>query len=145
MHQNNLGGFIVFIRPLFSEERWRNKESSSCLDPFEGSLERHETVDLGNGWNRRVSFGIWTLENDGTVTVENVPEHGHGPVLTYIAPIHDLIIECEFQIPETPAQDRHFRIFIDEDGYRGHNIQSTANLSSVFRPVGFTLAAPKKS
>ncbi len=114
-------------------------------NPFEGSLERHETVELSNGWSRRVSFGIWNLEKDGSLTVENVPEHGHGPVLTFIAPIHDIIIECEFQIPETPEKDRHFRIFIDEDGYRGHNIQSTANVSSVFRPVGLTLQHLRKN
>ena len=62
-----------------------------------------------------------------------------------LAPIHDIIIECEFQIPETPEKDRHFRIFIDEDGYRGHNIQSTANVSSVFRPVGLTLQHLRKN
>ena len=42
----------------------------------------------------------------------NVPEHGHGPVLTFIAPIRDIIIECEFMIPKEPINDRHFRIFI---------------------------------
>lgn len=113
-------------------------------NPFEGSLERHESVDLENGWIRRVSFGVWTVENDGSVSVVNIPEHGHGPVLTYMAPIHDIIIECEFQIPSTPLKDRHFRIFIDEDGFGGHNIQSTANVSSTFRPVGFTLQHLRK-
>ncbi len=113
-------------------------------NPFEGSLERHESVDLENGWIRRVSFGVWTIENNGSVSAVNIPEQGHGPVLTYIAPIHDIIIECEFQIPATPLKDRHFRIFIDEDGFGGHNIQSTANVSSTFRPVGFTLQHLRK-
>lgn len=113
-------------------------------NPFEGSLERHESVDLKNGWTRKISFGIWTLQNDGSLKAINVPEHGHGPVLTFIALIRDIIIECEFMIPETPIKDRHFRIFIDEDGFGGHNIQSTANLSSSFRPVGFTLQHLRK-
>ena len=113
-------------------------------NPFEGTLERHESVELKDGWTRRISFGIWTLQSDGSLKAINVPEHGHGPVLTFIAPIRDIIIECEFMIPETPIKDRHFRIFIDEDGFRGHNIQSTANLSSSFRPVGFTLQHLRK-
>jgi len=113
-------------------------------NPFNGSLKRHESVDLQNGWTRRISYGIWTQKKDGSMKAINVPEHGHGPVLTFIAPIRDIIIECEFMIPKEPINDRHFRIFIDEDGFRGHNIQSTANISSKFRPVGFTLQHLRK-
>jgi len=73
------------------------------------------------------------------MTVVNHPEDGHGPVLTLIAPVSDIIIECEFQVPSSLQKDRHFRIFLDHPDYAGHTIQSTANLSSVFRPVGLSL------
>lgn len=116
-----------------------NKGELILSDPFEGSLGKGELVDIQDGWKRRVSFGDWTRRADGSVTAENVPEDGHGPVLTLIAPVRDIIIECEFQIPDTPKKDRHFRIFLDHPDYRGHTIQSTANVSSVFRPVGLTL------
>ena len=108
-------------------------------NPFEGSLEKKKLVAIGDGWQRRVSFGAWTLRSDGSVTAENVPVDRHGPVLTYIAPVRDLIIECEFKIPASPKANRHFRIFLDHADYSGHAIQSTANISSVFRPVGLTL------
>ncbi len=108
-------------------------------NPFAGSLEKKKLVDIGSGWKRRVSFGDWTVLADGSVTAKNVPEDGHGPVLTYIAPVRDLVIECEFKIPVAPLQNRHFRIFLDHLDYAGHAIQSTANVSSVFRPVGLTL------
>ena len=108
-------------------------------NPFEGSLEKKKLVAIGKGWERRVSFGNWTLRSDGSVIAENIPADGHGPVLTYIAPVRDLIIECEFKIPAFPEANRHFRIFLDHSDYAGHAIQSTANVSSVFRPVGLTL------
>ena len=96
-------------------------------------------VAIGDGWQRRVSFGAWTLRSDGSVTAENVPVDRHGPVLVYIAPVRDLIIDCEFKIPASPKANRHFRIFLDHADYSGHAIQSTANISSVFRPFGLTL------
>lgn len=108
-------------------------------NPFEGSLEKKKLVAIGDGWQRRVSFGAWTLRSDGSVTAENVPVDGHGPVLTYIASVRDLIIECEFKMPASPKANRHFRIFLDHADYAGHAIQITANISSVFRPVGLTL------
>lgn len=114
-------------------------------NPFEGSLKKKELVEIGDGWQRRISFGDWTLQADGSLTAANVPEDGHGPVLTYIAPVKDLVVECEFRIPTEPAADRHFRIFLDHQDYRGHTIQSTANLSSTFRPVGLTLQHISKS
>ncbi|MCB1122691.1 MAG: hypothetical protein KJT03_14155 [Verrucomicrobiae bacterium] len=111
---------------------------------FGGSLKRGEIVELGQGWQRRVSFGTWTIQPDGSVTAANVPGEGHGPVLTFLKPMKNIIIECEFMIPASPEENRHFRIFLDEEGFRGHNIQSTANVSSVFRPVGFTLQHLRK-
>ena len=108
-------------------------------NPFEGSLEKKKLVAIGDGWQRRVSFGAWTLRSDGSVTAENVPVDRHGPVLVCIAPVRDLIIECEFKIPASPKANRHFRIFLDHADYSGHAIQSTANISSVFRPFGLTL------
>jgi predicted esterase len=114
-------------------------------NPFEGTLEKKELVEIGNGWQRRVSFGEWTLQPDGSLMALNVPEDGHGPVLTYIAPIRDMVIECEFKIPSGPQANRHFRIFLDHQDYRGHTIQSTANVSSGFRPVGLTLQHISKS
>ncbi len=114
-------------------------------NPFEGSLEKKKLIEIGNGWQRRISFGEWKLKADGSVTAANVPEDGHGPVLTYIAPVRNLVIECEFRVPAEPVKDRHFRIFLDHQDYRGHTIQSTANLSSVFRPVGLTLQHISKS
>ena len=108
-------------------------------DPFQGSLEKKTLVELKDGWQRRVSFGDWAVKEDGSVTAVNIPEDGHGPVLTLIAPVKDIVIECEFQIPSSPQKDRHFRIFLDHLDYAGHTIQSTANLSSTFRPVGLTL------
>lgn len=108
-------------------------------NPFDGSLKKKELVGIGDGWKRRVSFGDWSVLPDGSVTAKNVPEDGHGPVLTYMAPVRDLIIECEFKIPASPKANRHFRIFLDHADYAGHTIQSTANLSSNFRPVGLTL------
>ncbi len=121
------------------------KKGTLVLDsPFEGSLVRHEQVDLKGGWTRRISFGDWSLQSDGSLLAVNVPEHGHGPVLTYIAPVTDIIIECEFKLPLEEGPNRHFRIFLDHADYRGHNIQSTANVSSTFRPVGFTLQHLRK-
>ena len=114
-------------------------------NPFEGSLEKKELVEIGNGWQRRISFGEWTLQEDGSLVAKNVPEDGHGPVLTYIAPIGGMVIECEFKIPSEPKANRHFRIFLDHQDYRGHTIQSTANVSSGFRPVGLTLQHISKS
>jgi len=108
-------------------------------NPFAGSLEKKKLVDIESGWQRRVSFGDWTVLADGSVTAKNVPEDGHGPVLTYIAPVRDLVIECEFKIPVAPLENRHFRIFLDHLDYAGHAIQSTANVSSIFRPAGLTL------
>lgn len=137
--------WIFFLSSMTLVATPLTEKGDLILDnPFNGSLARHESVDLDDGWSRRVSFGIWSVESDGSVTAKNVPEHGHGPVLTFNAPIQDIIIECEFQIPDSPEEDRHFRIFIDEEGYSGHNIQSTANVSSVFRPVGFTLQHLRK-
>ena len=122
------------------------KKGKLILDsPFEGSLERHEQVKLGGGWVRRVSAGHWSLQSDGSLLAINVPEHGDGPVITYIAPLVDVIIECEFMLPVEEGPNRHFRIFVDQAGFAGHNIQSTANVSSVFRPVGFTLQHLRKN
>ena len=131
--------FIVFVPALGQAQPLAKKGDLILLDPFEGSLEKKKLVDIGNGWQRRVSFGEWIVEADGTVTVVNHPEDGHGPVLTLIAPVKDIIIECEFQIPASPQKDRHFRIFLDHSDYAGHTIQSTANVSSSFRPVGLSL------
>lgn len=105
-------------------------------NPFEGSLEKKELVKIRNGWQRRISFGEWRLHEDGSLVAENVPEDGHGPVLTYIAPKEDMVIECEFKIPLEPRANRHFRIFLDHQDYRGHTIQSTANVSSGFLRSG---------
>ena len=122
------------------------KKGKLILDsPFEGSLERHEQVKLGGGCVRRVSAGHWSLQSDGSLLAINVPEHGHGPVITYIAPLVDVIIECEFMLSVEEGPNRHFRIFVDQAGFAGHNIQSTANVSSVFRPVGFTLQHLRKN
>ncbi|MDG2255858.1 MAG: hypothetical protein P8L49_12955 [Opitutaceae bacterium] len=99
------------------------KKGKLILDsPFEGSLERHEQVKLGGGWVRRVSAGHWSLQSDGSLLAINVPEHGHGPVITYIAPLVDVIIECEFMLPVEEGPNRHFRIFVDQAGFAGHNI-----------------------
>jgi hypothetical protein len=106
---------------------------------FDGSLDRHEQVNVEEGWFRRISYGDWALQKDGSLIAVNVPEHGHGPVMTFNAPIRDIIIECEFKLPKEEGPDRHFRIFLDNPDYRGHNIQSTANVSSTFRPTGLTL------
>lgn len=116
-----------------------NKGKLILSSPFAGSLEQKELVDVKKGWQRRISFGEWTLQPDGSLTAINIPEDGHGPVLTFLAPIRDVVIECEFTVPAGVVADRHFRIFLDHPDYRGHTIQSTANLSSTFRPVGLTL------
>jgi hypothetical protein len=132
--------FSLFITLLSVEAQPLAVKGELILsNPFAGSLEKKKLVDIGNGWQRRVSFGDWTVLADGSVKAKNVPEDGHGPVLTYIAPIRDLVIECEFKIPVAPQANRHFRIFLDHLDYAGHTIQSTANVSSVFRPVGLTL------
>ncbi|MBT5813323.1 MAG: hypothetical protein HN763_10045 [Opitutales bacterium] len=116
------------------------KKGKLILDsPFERSLTWGESVTLQEGWIRRVSAGDWSLQSDGSLLAVNVPEHNHGPVITYTAPINDIIIECEFKLPAQEGPNRHFRIFLDQAGYAGHNIQSTANVSSTFRPVGLTL------
>lgn len=112
---------------------------------FEGSLTRHEMVPIKDGWHRRVSYGDWSVQQDGSLIAVNVPEHRHGPVMTFIAPIRDIIIECEFKLPKQEGPDRHFRIFLDHTDFRGHTIQTTANLSSTFRPVGLSLQHLKKS
>lgn len=130
---------IIFASLVGLAQPLAKKGELILSDPFEGSLEKKKLVKLENGWKRRVSFGDWTVEADGSLTVVNIPDDGHGPVLTLIAPVKDIVIECEFQIPDLPQKDRHFRIFLDHEDYAGHTIQSTANLSSVFRPVGLTL------
>ncbi|MGK0241257.1 MAG: hypothetical protein ACI92G_004749 [Candidatus Pelagisphaera sp.] len=138
--------FVVLLSSLASFGGPLAKKGKLVLNsPFEGSLERHEQVGVGGGWLRRVSAGHWSLQPDGSLLAVNVPEHGHGPVITYIAPVVDIIIECEFMLPVLEGPNRHFRIFVDQAGYGGHNIQSTANVSSVFRPVGFTLQHLRKS
>ena len=71
--------------------------------------------------------------------MENIPEDGHGPVLTYLTPIKDVIIECEFRLSTKDVVDRHFRIFLDNPEYGGHTIAAWANVSTVFRPKGLTL------
>jgi len=122
------------------------KKGKLILDsPFDGSLVRHEQVELEGKWIRRISYGDWSRQADGSLLAVNVPEHGHGPVLTYIAPVTDIIIECEFKLPLQEGPDRHFRIFLDHTDYGGHTIQSTANVSSTFRPVGFTLQHLRKN
>lgn len=112
---------------------------------FEGSLKRHEAVTVDESWQRRISFGDWSVQEDGSIVAVNVPEHGHGPVITFIKPVRDIIIECEFKLPKEEGPNRHFRIFLDHADYRGHNIQTTANVSSTFRPVGLSLQHLKKS
>jgi hypothetical protein len=66
--------------------------------------------------------------------------------LTYLGPVGDVIIECEFRLPKKDEPDRHFRIFLDHPDYRGHTIAAWANLSTVFQPLGLTLLHnPKKA
>ena len=138
--------FVVLLSSLVSFGGPLAKKGKLILDsPFQGKLERHEQVDVGGDWVRRVSAGHWSLQPDGSLLAVNVPEHGHGPVITYIAPVVDIIIECEFMLPVLEGPNRHFRIFLDHADYAGHNIQSTANVSSSFRPVGFTLQHLRKN
>jgi len=94
---------------------------------------------LNSDWQQRLSFGKWTSLDEGGVRAENIPEDGHGPVLTYLAPIDDVIIECQFRLPTGDPVDRHFRIFLDHPEYRGHTIAAIANESSDFQPVGASL------
>ena len=122
-----------------------NKGELLLSNHYEGTLTRHENVEIKDGWQRRISYGEWTAQQDGSVIAVNVPEHGHGPVMTFIAPIRDIIIECEFKLPKKEGPDRHFRIFLDHADYRGHTIQTTANVSSTFRPAGLSLQHLKKS
>ncbi len=95
--------------------------------------------DFKDRWRQRISFGEWTSPQKGTVKAVNVPAHGHGPVITYQAPLEDVIIECEFKLPVKEGPDRHFRIFLDHPDYKGHTIAAWANLSTTFQPKGLTL------
>jgi hypothetical protein len=100
---------------------------------------------LAEGWQQRISFGKWIPIEEGGVRAVNVPEHGHGPVMTYLGPVGDVIIECEFMLPKKEGADRHFRIFLDHPDYRGHTIAAWANLTTVFQPLGLTLLHNPKS
>jgi hypothetical protein len=136
----------VLLASLVCQGKPLARKGELILDNnFEGSLKRQEVVDIKEGWQRRISYGEWSVLPDGSIQAIHVPEHGHGPVMTFIAPIRDIIIECEFKLPAEKGPDQHFRIFLDHADYRGHNIQSTANLSSTFRPVGLTLQHLRKN
>jgi hypothetical protein len=115
-------------------------------DDFLSFPEDRKPHDYGDGWQQKITFGEWTPLKGGGVRAVNVPEHGHGPVLTYLGPVGDVIIECEFRLPTEEGPDRHFRIFLDHPDYRGHTIAAWANLSTVFQPLGLTLLHnPKKA
>ncbi len=107
--------------------------------------EWKEKRTLTGGWEQRLSFGDWKAMKKKGVQASNVPDQGHGPVLTYWGTIDDVIIECEFRLPTEDVPDRHFRIFLDHPDYGGHTIAAWANLSTVFQPLGLTLLHnPKK-
>ncbi len=90
-------------------------------------------------WQRKCSFGWWTSLGDGAVRAKNIPSQGHGPVVSYQSPVENVIVECEFRLPEAEGPDRHFRIFLDFPKYLGHAIAAWANLSTGFQPAGLTL------
>jgi hypothetical protein len=108
-------------------------------DDFTKTPADRKVHDFSEGWQRRLSFGNWTVMEKGGVNVVNVPDEGHGPVLTYLGPVKDVIIECEFRLPTKAGPDRHFRIFLDHPDYRGHTIAAWANLATTFQPLGLTL------
>ncbi|MCZ6672944.1 MAG: hypothetical protein O7C75_08390 [Verrucomicrobia bacterium] len=135
----------LFLTALTVQAEYIAKKSTRLLsNNFEGSLERHELVDVTEKWQRRISYGEWLVQRDGSIKAVNVPEHGHGPVLTFLGPIKNVTIQCEFQLPTQEGPDRHFRIFLDHPDYRGHTIQAWANLSTTFRPEGITLQHIRK-
>ncbi len=100
---------------------------------------KKKKVNVAEGWDQRLSFGDWSVLKEGGLKAVNVPSDGHGPVLTYLAPIDNVIIECEFKLPEKEGPDRHFRIFLDHPDYTGHTIAAWANFSTTFQPLGLTL------
>ena len=108
-------------------------------DDFASMPADRKPHKFGLGWKRKISFGAWAALKDGGVQAANIPEQGHGPVLTYLGPVKDVIIECEFRLPAKEGPDRHFRIFLDHPDYRGHNIAAWANLATKFQPLGLTL------
>lgn len=116
------------------------EESATILsDDFSLVPVHKETVEVASGVERRTTFGKWGLVAPGTLQASNVLEDKHGPVLAYSIPIDNAVITCEFKLPESPAENRHFRIFLDHPDYRGHAVNATANISSKFRPPGVTL------
>jgi len=108
-------------------------------DDFSKPPVAKQTDEWKEGWQRRCSFGLWTSLGDGAVRARNVPSQGHGPVVSYQSPVKNVIVECEFRLPEADGPDRHFRIFLDFPQYRGHAIAAWANLSTVFQPAGLSL------
>ena len=98
-----------------------------------------QTDEWSGDWQRRCSFGLWTSLGESAIRAQNVPSQGHRPVVSYQSPVKNVIVECEFRLPEAEGPDRHFRIFLDFPKYRGHAIAAWANLSTVFQPAGLSL------
>jgi len=110
-----LGAFLLipFSRPTSAEPSGLLAEKGPLIlsDDFTKAPTDRKAHDISEGWQRRVSFGNWTPIKGGGLKAVNVPEDDHGPVLVYMGTLKDVIIECEFRLPEKDGPNRHFRIF----------------------------------
>lgn len=138
--------FLVVVQANADPNRSLAEKGRLLLsDDFTKMPDDRKPHDFAENWQRRLSFGNWTSMPGGACHVEFIPGQGHGPVLTYLGPVQDVIIECEFRLPEKEGPDRHFRIFLDHPDYRGHTIAAWANLSTTFQPFGLSLLHNPKS
>lgn len=130
---------VSFVSAAESDDSLAEKGRLILSDDFTKPPVDRKAHDFAEGWQRRLSFGKWTSLEKGGINALNVLEEGHGPVLTYLGPVKDVIIECEFRLPTKAGPERHFRIFLDHPDYRGHTIAAWANLATTFQPLGLTL------
>jgi len=126
--------FFAFTALVFTVE-----PAVILSDDFSVNPVHKKTMEVAPGVQRRTTFGKWERVAPGTLRVTNVPEDKHGPVLVYTIPIDNAVLRCDFKLPEAPAENRHFRIFLDHPDYAGHTLNATANISSKFRPPGLSL------
>jgi hypothetical protein len=130
---------LAFIMTLLAVPCRAGESALIFAADFSKVPEHKKVIEVAPGVKRRTTFGKWELVGPNTLRATNIPEDNHGPVLVYEVPINNAVLTCDFKIPKAPAKNRHFRIFLDHPDYGGHTLNATANISSVFRPVGLTL------
>ncbi|MDZ8119101.1 family 16 glycoside hydrolase [Pontiella agarivorans] len=111
---------------------------------FEGAFEKKVSVKVSGDWKRKVYYGDWSVQADGSMKAVNLPEEGHGPLMTFSAPIDDAVIECEFMLPPGDEPDRHLRVFLACPEYPGHTAGAVANISTKSFPSGLKLYHQRK-